>query len=97
MYFWVIMLLGVALYIFFDANKRHNRTRFAFMWLAATLFLPYIAIPLYFITRKSPMNSRNTTKNAVLTDRALICSKCGYENSNQDAVCAKCNNNLQVG
>jgi hypothetical protein len=94
MYIWFFLVVGFALYIFFDASKRTSKARTPFLWLVAVLFFPYITIPLYFIIGRT--NVIGVDKSTRLPLKTVICPKCGKENSIEDNACSKCNNNLQL-
>ncbi|NQY73713.1 MAG: hypothetical protein HRT90_03020 [Candidatus Margulisbacteria bacterium] len=87
----IAVLLAVSIWIFFDAKKRGLRKPFPLMWFLVSLIPPYVAVLAYIIYRVFVMS-----KVSGSSQKSILCSKCGEENSSVVAVCKACGNNVRV-
>lgn len=94
----VILLIGVAFWIYSDASSKGRSPLSSLLWAAGAVFAPYIAIPVYFLMRWAAPPTRSNqetifkdTGQAVVT----LCSRCGYESQRAIKKCPKCKNTLK--
>ncbi len=90
-YFWKILGIGAAVYIFYD-NYKKNRTGLGLILAAITLFFPFFAI--FYLNFKSKKPLKNPKKNTELPQS--FCPKCGHTNNKNLSICGSCKNMLTL-
>ncbi|MFA5879062.1 MAG: hypothetical protein WC860_02700 [Candidatus Margulisiibacteriota bacterium] len=94
MYILLLIITTVfAVWIFFDAQTKNTNVLLPYLWLAAVLFFPIIAIPSYFVLKGLNLFKKTKSTNNV---KKLLCPKCGKENSDLQTACAFCSNQLNL-
>jgi len=76
-----------------DSQNKKGNFFIPYLWLAAALFFPVIAIPAYFILKIVKPTTQITNKE---NGKTILCPKCGKENNLLQSVCCFCNNQLNI-
>ncbi len=87
----ICSFIYLAFWMYKDLKARQVSFLMSSIWIASLVLVPYICLPLYFITRAfSPKRSHT------LKQKTLLCPKCGYENKPFTTQCKKCGNTLGI-
>ncbi len=89
---WPVLVISLAVFIFFDAKKRGYSQMTAFSWLIFTMVMPFIVVPAYFILA---VKRTGFSGNSQLQSNK-ICPKCGEEILTGRESCPRCNNKLTL-
>ena len=87
----LIMLVNALVSVLNNASKLIKYIVTQLMWFLVSLIPPYVAVLAYIIYRVFVMS-----KVSGSSQKSILCSKCGEENSSVVAVCKACGNNVRV-
>jgi hypothetical protein len=92
----------VAVYIFFDANRRLGLLS-ALLVAAGALYVPIVVVPLYLFFKILPVRFsvhtggfRAPSSDMPERTRGALCPKCGCENTPGADQCRQCQNTLTL-
>lgn len=94
MFLFLIINLGVALWVFYDSQKRGFTFWKGLFWASGVFFLLIIFLPLYLIVRSRKEGVRGRARPADLGARRA-CFYCGQPYGGQPERCPNCGQNLK--
>ncbi len=91
----LIINLLVALWVFYDAQKKGFTLWQSFLWAMGVFFLLIIFLPLYLIVRRRKGGWQ--TKEVPLSSSAMkVCFYCGRPYGGEPERCPNCGQNLKA-
>lgn len=91
----IIINLLVALWVFYDAQKRGFTLGKSLLWAIGVFFLLIIFLPLYLIVRQKKVRWR-TGEGHPYSSATKICFYCGKPYTGEPEHCPNCGQNLKA-
>jgi len=91
----LIINLLVAIWVFYDAQKRGFTLWKSMLWAMGVFFLLIIFLPLYLIVRRKKERWRGT-EESLYTSATKICFYCGKPYPGEPERCPNCGQNLKA-
>jgi hypothetical protein len=90
-----IISLAVALWVFYDSQKRGYTVWRGLLWAVGVFFVLIVFLPLYLVARKKKERLLMAAREAPTSSSLNLCFYCrrGYEGN--PAVCPHCGQNLK--
>jgi type VI protein secretion system component VasK len=99
MFFFIlinIISLAVALWVFYDSQKRGYTVSRGLLWAVGVFFVLIVFLPLYLAARKKKERMQAAAREASALPTLSLCFYCrqGYEGN--PTVCPHCGQNLKM-
>jgi energy-coupling factor transporter transmembrane protein EcfT len=91
-----IISLAVALWVFYDSQKRGSTVWRSLLWAVGVFFILIVFLPLYLAARKKKERIQAAAREAPPPSSLNLCFYCrqGYEDN--PTVCPHCGQNLKM-
>lgn len=91
----IIINLLVALWVFYDAQKKGFTLWKSLLWAMGVFFLLIIFLPLYLIVRRKKGRWR-AEESSIYSSATKICFYCGKPYTGEPERCPNCGQNLKA-
>jgi hypothetical protein len=92
-----LLTLGIALWVFFDSQKRGYSVWKGLMWAVLVFMMLIVFLPLYLFTsrRKAVLQTQEQEEQPV--EEATKCFYCGKPYPGNPSLCPNCGQSLKIG
>lgn len=94
--FFLIVNLLVALWVFYDAQKRGFTLTQSILWAIGVFFLLIVFLPLYLIVRRRRGELWARGERRSFSSTQKLCFYCGKPYQNDPNYCPHCGQNLKA-
>ncbi len=99
MFFFVfvnVLSFAVAMWVFFDSQKRGFTLRRSLLWVVGVFFILIVFLPLYLAARKREDQARAAAREAPAPPASNLCFYCRQAYEGSPSSCPHCGQNLKM-
>jgi uncharacterized membrane protein len=91
-----IISLAIALWVFYDSQKRGATVWRSLLWAAGVFLILIVFLPLYLVARKKKERIQAAAREASAPPTLNLCFYCRQACEGNPAVCPHCGQNLKM-